>query len=137
MLIDTFSVPLDDGDVSFATAVVDERCAQINRPKGINECIFMGESIDVETGEPKECTEKLETAFCDIDNYSVTRFCCANPDMCGSRPPEGVCEEVAESCCENPSACGDDEAYASCSDDGGVWSREDFCDARPEYCCED
>ena len=44
--------------------------------------------------------------------------------------------EVAESCCENPSTCDDEEAYASCSESGGVWSRDDFCDAHPEYCCE-
>lgn len=136
VLLDTFSVPLDDGDVGFATAVVGERCAQINRPRGINECVFMGEAIDVETGEPKACTEKLEAAYCEIDQNAVTRFCCANPEMCGDDAPEGVCDDVAESCCENPSQCGDDEAYASCDEETIVWNRDEFCDAHPEYCCE-
>jgi hypothetical protein len=135
VLIDTFSVPLDDGDVSFATAVVGERCSQIARPIGVNECTFMGEAIDVETGESKFCTEELEEAFCDLDSYALTRFCCANPEMCGPRPPEDTCDNVADNCCENPSSCGDEEAYASCGDAGGSWNRDEFCDAHPEYCC--
>jgi hypothetical protein len=136
VLIDTFSVPLDDGDVSFATAVVGERCAQIGKPAGITECTFKGEAIDVKTGETKECTEKLEEAFCDKDSYAITRFCCANPEMCGDRAPENVCDNVAESCCENPSSCDDEEAYASCTEEGGAWNRDDFCGAHPEFCCE-
>jgi hypothetical protein len=136
VLIDTFSVPLNDGDVGFATAVVGERCSQISRPSGIGECTFKGEAIDVATGEPKECTEQLEEAYCDRDSYALTRFCCANPEMCGPRPPENTCDSVAESCCENPSACDDEEAYASCTESGGVWNRDEFCDAHPEYCCE-
>ena len=79
----------------------------------------------------------MEEAFCDRESYSITRFCCANPEMCGPRPPEDVCDEVAESCCENPATCDDEEAYASCSDAGGAWNRDDFCGAHPEYCCEE
>ncbi|MDP6931294.1 MAG: hypothetical protein QGG40_00190 [Myxococcota bacterium] len=78
VVLKTFSIPLDDGVLSFAAAAVDGPCNQI----GITECTIFGES-------PIAGTESLESAYC---NGELATYCCENPDMCGDNPPTDFCD---------------------------------------------
>jgi hypothetical protein len=88
VVLETFSVPLDDGVLSFGVAVVNERCARLDT----SECFIRGESFGKD-GSTRTCTDKLEAAQCDGE---LGTFCCANPEMCG---PE---DNETDSFCENP-----------------------------------
>ena len=83
VLLKTFSLPIDDSILSFATAVYDGGC------RNIDECTLRYESRDVWVeGETINATvrdgfEELEQAYCDNDMYN---FCVANPDLCGDPP---------------------------------------------------
>jgi hypothetical protein len=112
VVLDTFSVPVDDGVLSFGVAVVNERCARIDK----SECFVRGESLD-EDGFTKSCTDKLEDAQC---AGSLAAFCCANPEMCGD-------EDAV-----HPELCQD--AYGQ-NDGGDDLTRESWCDSTG-LCCD-
>jgi hypothetical protein len=117
VVLDTYSVPLNDGVLSYGAIVVGAACGQL----GIDECTITGESIgasgDAE-GLVNGCTERLEAAHC---QQEVNAFCCANPEMCGADPRERSCEAFLDDYAD------DDESYDQ--------ARETFC-AETELCCE-
>ena len=107
VVLDTFSVPLDDGVLAYAAMVVDGPCEHL--PTGINECTLRGESQ--ETGsDMKFCSDKMEEAFC---TENVQGFCCANPEMCNQVVPDKACEV-----------------------EGVPFDRDTFCTENPTLCCE-
>lgn len=74
VLLKVFSLPQDDGVLSFATTVVELSestgdCSDL----GVTECTLAGES-------PQDGFEDLEEAYC---NDELAEFCEANPDLCG------------------------------------------------------
>ena len=90
VVLETFSVPLDDGVLSFGVAVVNERCARLDT----SECVIRGESL-TEKGNTRTCTDKMEAAQC---AGSLGSFCCANPEMCGKEDVETdrLCDDIFE-----------------------------------------
>ena len=78
VVLETFSVPLDDGVLSFGVAVMNERCPRVDT----SECFVRQESLVPSTvsNQPRSCTDKLEAAQC---GGQLASFCCANPQMCG------------------------------------------------------
>ena len=111
VVLDSFSLPVDDGILSFGVAVVNERCARIDK----SECFVRGESLN-SAGNTKTCTDKLELAQC---NATLGAFCCANPEMCGD---EGAVD--ADLC---------DDIYGE--DENGVsLDRDAWCDST-DLCC--
>lgn len=120
VVLDTFSVPLDDGVLSFATFVAGAACGEVfppRQPAAAYECVFMGESLNLD-GSPRECAERMELASCtdslgesyDEDGWAPLKaFCCANPEMCGQDPPEDMCIgfERGPFCAANPDLCCD------------------------------
>ncbi len=96
----TFSVPLDDGLLSFGAMVVEGRCSQ----KAIDECTVLGESLDEDVNE-RSCSRALELAHCNNLNLE---YCCANPEMCGEPDiDDDVCGDFDRDafCGEHPYAC--------------------------------
>ena len=133
VLMQTFSTPYDDGDLSFGAMVVDGDCQDVmstlNPSTGetnivyspLAECVVRGESQN--DGELVECTDKLERAFCVEE---LQQFCCANPEMCGDYPPEDAC---AFDFLADPSDVESGVRY-------GAESREQFCGLYPALCCD-
>jgi hypothetical protein len=111
VVLDSFSLPVDDGVLSFGVAVVNERCSRIDK----SECFVKGESLDAK-GKSKTCTDKLEEAQC---NATLGAFCCANPRMCGEEDSVDVdlCEKI----------------YGQ-DDDGDYLNRDQWC-LETELCC--
>ncbi len=119
MVLQTFSVPNDDGLLSFATAVADESCGNVpavTLPAAhdisvgdVNECTILGESI-AEDGSVDPCSVALEPASCansTSDGEGVlVGFCCNNPGVCGDEP-EGVCADYTTGlfCDQWPDLC--------------------------------
>jgi hypothetical protein len=115
VVMETFSVPLDDGLLSFGVVVVNERCARLDT----SECFIRGESFD-ESGSTRTCTDKIEAAQCE---GQLGTFCCANPEMCGSEDKE------TDAFCEN--------VYEVPGEDGeGVKTDRDGWCAATGLCCE-
>jgi hypothetical protein len=129
-VLETFSVPLDDGVLSFGTMIVEGRCSQVQG--GMDECTLLGEGTTSQLSDPTDgekdaraCTEKLEKASC---NGYLREFCCANPEMCHDDPPEGACiqdwdgdgtaeefeEEQRETFCSEPESSEDVDTRAYC-----------------------
>lgn len=110
VVLETFSVPLDDGVLSFGVAVVNQRCARIDT----SECMVRGESF-TENGDTRECTGKLEAAQC---AGQLGSFCCANPEMCGdeNKVDEDLCPSIYEV-------------------EGEPVSRDEWCDDT-DLCCD-
>jgi hypothetical protein len=126
-VLETFSIPLDDGSLGFSVAVVNGSCTDLS----VNECSMIGESQKAERdGDGKvkaddsgnattyttSCTRQMEQASC---NGTLLEFCCAYPDMCGEDPTESVlgsCEAYndPDAVCGNPElsylCCGSDTA---------------------------
>lgn len=98
IVLETFSVPHNDGILAFGTAVVEGRCNNVTSgvqgATGVGECTMMGETMDLD-GNVKACSTQLETAFCLNDANSADKvlssFCCLNPDACGDNPPDDLC----------------------------------------------
>ncbi len=126
VVLETVSVPMDDGVLSFGVAVLEGRCARL----GPTECTIRGESLEsiptTADGKkckdpskdgcefrPRYCTEELEKAQCQAQ---LRPFCCANPDMCGDNVPEDACKE---------------EVYALGDDSH---TRDEWCEAT-DLCC--
>ncbi len=87
VVLETFSVPLDDGILSFGAMVLDGPCA------GIDECTLPAESLEIEGGV-RECTPNLEAAYC--GQNTLEAFCCLHPDMCGEDATIDECESAFE-----------------------------------------
>lgn len=113
VVLETFSVPRDDGLLAFSAAVFEGRCTNQTDSiglAGITECTMTGEAR-TESGELRECSRQLEFAYCLNTNQPskqyLTGFCCANPGVCGDDPPDGICSEidVGAFCDDNPSLC--------------------------------
>jgi len=110
VMLETVSVPLDDGIMSFGAVVLEGRCTRL----GPTECTIRGESLDPISGDKRYCTEQLEQAQCD---KQLGPFCCANPGMCGDDfAPGDACEE---------------EVYDI---EGLTHTRDEWCDATG-LCC--
>ena len=142
VVLDTFSVPLDDGVLAFGTMVVEGDCRGI-----IDECTIRGEAlIATEAGtEPAEgespaydtriCTPELEEAAC----VGVQRdFCCLHPSMCwAEKAPEDACDLFFAEWDPNKDGrareryCSDPDSTVSERSDLGIES-----DPHPEVCCE-
>ena len=90
VVLETFSVPLDDGVLSFGVTVMNERCTRVDT----SECFIRTESLSA-SGQARTCTDKLEAAQC---GGQLGSFCCANPEMCGDEGnvENGLCEDVFE-----------------------------------------
>lgn len=103
VVAETFSVPLDDGILSYGAMAVGARCNQLN----ITECSIKGESL-TEDGDVRDCSVAMEEAYCAGQQLG---FCCANPDMCYENPPDGICDDYEFDrdafCSANPSYCCD------------------------------
>lgn len=121
VMLETFSVPLNDGTLSFGAMAVEGTCRRLNGT-GIDECTIKGESLDPENGEVLSCSEALETAYCmtaddtetdterawlDQGYSMLTAFCCANPGVCGDDVDDTMCLNFPEDqfCSEMPSLC--------------------------------
>ncbi|MFT5682545.1 MAG: hypothetical protein ACI8RZ_003463 [Myxococcota bacterium] len=87
VVLETFSVPLDDGLLSFGVMAREGSCA------GITECSLLGESLN-EDGSVRDCTPQLEAAFCGQD--ALEPFCCLHPDMCGEDASIDECESALD-----------------------------------------
>lgn len=116
IVLETFSVPRDDGILSFGTVVLDGACGGaggLSGVAGVSECTMLGEAIDID-GNVRDCSVEREYAFClnsEDGNSSeriLSRFCCLNPSACGDDPPEGLCEELELDtfCTDYPDLCG-------------------------------
>lgn len=113
VVLETFSVPLDDGALGFGAAVVQGSCSDFI----LNECTLYGEGLAVDRDSSgvaisddkggvqattRACTVQLERAACD---GQLLPFCCAHPAMCG--------EDADLSQCETAEALNDNLACAS------------------------
>lgn len=87
VVLETFSVPLDDGLLSFGVMAREGSCA------GISECTLLGESLDAD-GNVNACTPQLEAAFC--GQQTLESFCCVHPEMCGEDATPDECESALE-----------------------------------------
>jgi len=114
VVLETVSVPLDDGVLSFGVTVLEGRCARL----GPTECTIRGESLEAfgsNAGDVRYCTDILEDAQCD---KQLGAFCCANPEMCGEDiAPKDACEEDVFDI------------------DGTTHTRDSWCEAT-QLCCE-
>ena len=85
VVLESFSVPLDDGLLSFGVMAREGSCS------GIDECSLLGESLNAD-GSVRDCTPQLEKAFCSEQNLEP--FCCVHPDMCGEDASIDECESA-------------------------------------------
>lgn len=142
VVLDTFSVPLDDGVLSFGTLVVEGDCRGI-----IDECTVRGEALVASASgtepapgespayEVRTCTPELEEAVC----IGVQRdFCCLHPSMCWDElAPDDACDLFFAEWDPNKDGrarqryCGAPEGTESERDELGIES-----DPHPEVCCE-
>lgn len=115
VVLETFSVPRDDGLLAFSAAVFEGRCNSLTDYvglAGVTECTMTGESRD-EAGDLIDCSRQREFAYCLNTNSPnkryLTAFCCQNPEACGEDPPDDICADVAENidelCSEYPNLC--------------------------------
>ena len=92
IVLNAYSVPLDDGLLDYALAVVDGPCSDIGQAAGgLDECLLPRESRvpgeddngDIDPlGGAEADFDLLEQAFC---NGEIYEFCSDNPDLCGDR----------------------------------------------------
>lgn len=121
-VLETFSVPFDDGALSFGAVVVEGPCFNLD------ECSLMLESRSAEaednaSGGYRSCAPFMELASCQSE---LTPFCCANPEMCGSMDAlefEEICTGVFD---EIDRATGETVAERS---------RDQWCD-ETQLCCD-
>jgi hypothetical protein len=114
VVLEAFSVPIDDGALSFGAFVLEGDCEQVQ-----DECAILGEALIAPTEDEVEndsytestvsCSTKMELAYC---NSRMTTFCCLNPEMCGDEPEDpGICRGIQQ-------------------------DRESYCDEEDYLCCE-
>lgn len=82
VVLNTFSVPLDDGLLDYAVAIVDGACSDIGQASGgLDECLLPAESRDADDLSVADGDfALLEQAYCSGD---IFQFCSNNPDLCG------------------------------------------------------
>lgn len=125
-VLDTFSVPLEDGALSFGTMVVAGSCRSLS----INECSVRGEALDPMVNEPvdssgvKTCTTQLEAAAC---GERLQEFCCLHPSMCwDEKAPDDACESFLDQYDPGRSGAAWDN-FCGETNDGGDKVNEAFC----------
>jgi hypothetical protein len=124
VVLESFSIPLDDGSLGFAAMVIDGACDDYLP----NECLLSGESLETKSsGEvvAKDCTRQKERAFCDDQ---VVSFCCAHPEMCGEDADYDACEGLYD-LYDADDQDSFKEAFCTESDDAG----NSYAD---KYCCD-
>ena len=105
VVLESFSIPLDDGSLGFGAMVVEGACGDYT----LNECAMYGESLipkrnddgSIQTTEAsgladafsRTCTVQLEQASC---NGKLLEFCCEYPYMCGEDANPDVCDNITE-----------------------------------------
>ena len=102
VVLESFSLPLDDGTLGFGAVVLDGSCGDYV----INECTLYGEGLTAKqdadgvvlsetTGLAeaftRTCTVQLEQAAC---NGQLQAFCCEYPYMCGEDARLNVCNNI-------------------------------------------
>lgn len=93
VVLGTFSVPLNDGALSFGTMVYGGRCSDIVSTPA-EELVIRQESLEPTDGfVPTACTPELEIAT--IGGIEQD-FCCVHPGMCSDRAPEDACDTFIE-----------------------------------------
>ena len=135
VVLDTFSVPLDDGALSFGAMVVAGPCRS-NGDVGLdfNECTIKDESLDP---APPSLDDKLRRAC----SRTLEEASCASASLGSPNPAEGELPPLQEFCCANPEMCSDREPEDACRAfevryGGGEAGRTEFCAQKPELCCE-
>mgnify|MGYP000374136187 CR=1 FL=1 len=97
VVLETFSVPLDDGALGYGSLVYAGSCSDlISSPR--EEQVIPEESMvaeDASDGDfaTKACTKNLELA---VSAGLEQEFCCVHPEMCSGRVPDDVCQGFAE-----------------------------------------
>ena len=104
MVLESFSIPLDDGALSFGVAVVEGDCSDI----GTTECTLSGEALIANRDDDgsvsktddgsistyvRDCSRQLEQAYC---QGTLLEFCCIYPDMCGEDASDSTCATMVE-----------------------------------------
>jgi hypothetical protein len=93
VVMETFSVPLNDGALGYGTLVYGGRCRDItSSPR--EEQVIPEESLVAEPPEDgdfktKACTKNLELA---VSSGFEQGFCCVHPEMCSDRAPLDACD---------------------------------------------
>lgn len=127
IVLETFSVPRDDGLLSFMVAVIGSRCSGIDTPlptsvvskddgsavelSGITECTVVGEQLNPDNTPADPCGEMVELAYCANQTEEgeglLRQFCCANPSACGDDVPDDICEDFDRDafCTASPGLC--------------------------------
>jgi hypothetical protein len=112
VVLESFSLPLDDAGLGFGALVLDGACGE--SVVAVDECMLYGESLSsdggIEDAYTRACTVQLERAACD---GMLLEFCCLHPEMCGEDAPDTVCRAVESTL----------EGFCSSSDTS-------------QYCCE-
>lgn len=96
VVLETFSVPLNDGALGYGTMVYAGPCNDIiTIPRA--EQVIPEESMVPDPPEDgdfdtAECTKSLELA---VSAGVQQAFCCVHPDMCSGRAPDDACEGFA------------------------------------------
>jgi hypothetical protein len=86
VVLNAYSVPLDDALMDYAVAIIDGACSDIGQNAGgLDECLLPQESRTPGKDassllEPDADFSMLESAYC---NGELLEFCTANPDLCG------------------------------------------------------
>ena len=96
VVLETFSVPLNDGALSYGTLVFGGKCGDLVPTPG-EELVIPQESLDP-SGSPgdfdtRACTHNLEIA---VAGEMQQEFCCAHPGMCSERAPIDSCDSLVE-----------------------------------------
>lgn len=128
VVLDTFSVPLDDGVLSYGTLVVEGDCRGI-----VDECTVRGESLEatVDTPVARDCTPELEEATC---SARMQDFCCLHPAMCwDEQAPEDACDTFNE--VWDPNNEGIEKARDNYCNLGITTAAGDQLEPSPEICC--
>lgn len=90
VVLQTFSVPLDDAALSFAAVAVEGDCLS---DLSVTECTLKNEALDATSGASLDWFGGLESAYC---GGAQAQWCCENPDYCGVEPVD-YCEALAAS----------------------------------------
>lgn len=126
IVLETFSVPRDDGLLSFVVGVAGTRCSGLDttlptdsvyqvdekgKPvtddgalvpielSGVNECTVLGEQLNPDNSIAYSCSRMREIAYCanEVSGEDIlNEFCCANPTACGDDPPDDACDGFDE-----------------------------------------
>ena len=148
VVLETFSVPLNDGALGFGTMVFAGDCDDIIASPS-EELVIPEESMVAEAvsapanGLPDyatlACTFNLEVA---VSAEVEQEFCCVHPEMCSDRAPDDSCDsfiaaydpdtsdlfQASESFCQNT-------VYSQLSPDAEYGNRAD--DDKISLCCTD